>query len=245
MNLIVLLTATVTPQSSRLLTVTDPDQRAEEYRASIDWWIDRSSRFDFALAIAENSGYPVGALLPKSLGQLANVKALSVAPPTADEVCRGKGASEGSLIRNALPSLGLRRDDLLVKVTGRLAVRNFPRCLPRIDSRTAGVVDLPRHDRRWIDSRAFGGTGAYWHSHLVRLGSTADDRDGRNFEHELGELVAESVAQPSYRLQNFSEKPWFTGRSGTTGLPYGSGVRSVMRHSLLMPIDRARRAVTD
>lgn len=240
--LIVLLTGTIHPQTNSFLANSDARIREHQYRLSLIRWARAAQRHNFQVVMAENSLTNLEHIRPDGESGRA-LELMTVEPPTHDESLRGKGACEGSIIRQALKRMNPASGDVIAKVTGRLFVRNFPRCLPRLDPTVRAVVDIPRDKRNWVDSRVFAATASAWSSEFSQLGHTTDDRIGRNFEHELAQLSLPD-SMPASGVRNFAEKPWIVGYSGTTGKPYGLSITSAIRHTAFIPADRLRRLLT-
>jgi len=244
--MIVLLTATVTPQVDSNLQLVDPESRREQYRHAVRQWAELCTQTKMRLILVENSGEDLTKLVESAIGRVPpSVRLLESANPPLSLASRGKGATEGLMVDQAVASLKNEADDeLLFKCTGRLFVKNFQRTLGRTDVLNRQVyADIPRSMFDWLDSRYFGASMSIWRNELRGVGSTSDDSRGVNFEHELARVINQASAAPDIRVRNFREKPWIVGQSGTTGTMYGDGRLISLKLGLRRPLDRLRRRI--
>jgi len=241
LSLTVILTGTVIPQISNRLIISDPRTRALGYSEALESWAGLASKLDIRVIFAENSGFGLNQLSISATAR-ERLQFLPVPGPSPAQAVRGKGAAEHSILRAALDGITLSEDEILLKCTGRLFIRNFKRILPKRKPRFPFLIaDLPRGNWEWIDSRVFGGSVGIWREHLVHVGQFADDEKGFNYENDLARVATQLAKVSPRTVLNFTEKPWFRGQSGTTGDIYGAGLPASVRHTLLVPLDRLRR----
>ncbi|TFC41086.1 MULTISPECIES: hypothetical protein [Cryobacterium] len=240
----IILTATVTPQVDEHIHLIDPERRREQYRSAIAKWVELSEDMDLQPFIVENSGEDLPRLVRSAVGHRAHrMRHLAVSPPLPSVVSMGKGAAEAQMLNAAIQSLGSGNElEMVFKCTGRLFVRNFDRCVSQapVQQRTL-IADIPRKNFSWIDSRFFGASLGVWKSELRDVGVSSNDREGINYEHELATSVNNSAASDNVAVQNFREKPWVVGQSGTTGHLYGTSFVETSRRTMTRPLDRLRR----
>jgi hypothetical protein len=247
----VLLTATVTPQVDESLRVVDPEVRRAQYRAAIFRWWELCRDEKLTLVIGENSGEDLPGLVQSALGfRPPEIHLVNTTQPSTSVVSRGKGATEGLLIRDVVDALGSESDgEFLFKCTGRLFVKNFRQCMSRMPSNDSNsrvvFADIPRSKFEWIDSRFFGASLAVWRQEFRDLGSLSNDSAGINFENELAHAINLAAAGGPITVKTMSEKPWIVGQSGTTGERYAVGVPSLLKRHLLRPADQLRRRLDD
>ena len=240
----IILTATVTPQVDEHIHVIDPERRREQYRSAIAKWVKLSEDLDLQPLIVENSGEDLPLLIRSAVGHRAyRMRHLAVSPPPPPVVLMGKGAAEAQMLNAAIQSLvSVDELEMVFKCTGRLFVKNFDRCVTHAPTRQRTLIaDIPRKDFSWIDSRFFGASLGVWKSELREVGVTSNDREGINYEHELATSVNDSAASLNVAVENFREKPWIVGQSGTTGHLYGTSFIETSRRKIIRPLDRLRR----
>ncbi|NEK84255.1 hypothetical protein GCU60_00495 [Blastococcus saxobsidens] len=175
----------------------------------------------------ENSGFPVGELLSHLPARFArDVEVISYFEERSASGL-GKGVGE-ALMLDRLDSYVTECGhayELVVKVTGRLIVRNAGLLLPHTVSSQDAFVRL-RRDLTQVDSRLFAVTPAILHEHLTGLAGQVDERNGRYLEHAVAERVLTGVGTGLNR-RTFSVAPVFTGASGSTGAAYAGPRRLV------------------
>jgi hypothetical protein len=234
----VVLTATVRPHVASRLTLTDPVARAKDYRRALARWAALARTWpELRIVLAENSGADLDRLVA-GLPGVERVELISLTPPGASTVARGKGACEAALLTEVLPRLGTSDvNDLVLKCTGRLFVANVRRMLPsNHDSRA--VVARATVDLSFADARLFGATSAGWQRWLAGMSAEVDEPRGRWLENVLAGRLALALAGGGtvHRLRG---APRFEGRSGTDGRDYGRRPR--LRSVLTGPLEAALR----
>jgi hypothetical protein len=207
-NLIV-LTAAVEANPIYGSALSDPATRLKQYVASVSGWARIAEKCSFDLLVVETSG---------------NEEALAKYFPTCgfrveDEIAkRGKGAAEAVALDDALVNYQLSKESTVVKVTGRLQVRNATRLI--IPS--AGDVRVRRTlDRRYCDTRFFISSYAVWESTLTGMHHEVDDSNGRYLEHVMAKRLIDAE-YTGVEVARFAERPQIIGSSGTTNQKYGS-----------------------
>lgn len=239
----VILTATVTPQVSNFVHPTSQAERIKSYELALENWTLTANRADAHVVFAENSGFDLQRFSHASRYR-SRITMLNVPPPSPGQSQLGKGAAEQSILDYAMKALGPGDSEYVFKCTGRLFVRNFLQSLPPLPIGGPRVIaDIPRGSFAWVDSRFFGGNALAWREQLVKIGRDSDDLIGVNYEHGLASAALRFATESPGSVQTFAEKPWIVGTSGTTGHRYGRGVKSTLRHTLAMPLDRIRRRV--
>jgi hypothetical protein len=242
----VLLTATVTPQVRTNLALVDAESRRRQYRSSLRQWANICDPSTTNLVLVENSGEDLRALAESALGSIPpNIRLISAAKPSSGVVNRGKGATEGLMVDEAIASLGVETENqLLFKCTGRLFVKNFASTIDLARGTGRSIwADVPRSKFDWIDSRYFGATLSVWRDEFQGVGSASDDSQGLNYEHDLATVINSAAASSSVRVLTFREKPHFEGQSGTTGQSYTDGRNAGLKRRVLRPLDRVRRRI--
>jgi hypothetical protein len=210
----ILLTATVTPQVTADLYIQDPEVRRAQYMTSLRHWMPMAARHGAALVLVENSGADLTGLASEALGSVPrDLHLLSAPPPSEEDVHRGKGAAEAAMMDLFCATFRDDPAEAWYKVTGRLYVKNFTRCIPEllpVDSVIARVaMNLGQ-----MDTRFFGATAGTWSSHFTDAGRHVLDREEIFIEKVLMRRVLTAMGQGT-RLLRFGAQPAFLGRSGT------------------------------
>lgn len=215
MRPLVVLTATVTPASSSGLSLSDPNQRRAQYRATAHWWGKEGWRRGFDVLVAENSYDDLDAWLPPGVGGLRC--------PMSETPERGKGSGEVGILKSVIRHEGRRllERPWLAKCTGRLTLANPSGVLPLEPERSAFVSCRPSADFAEVDARFLVASPSVWDKHLLTFESDIDDRRGLYFEHVLAKGV-NSALLDGVKLRPFRRVPRFRGSSGTSGLKYNS-----------------------
>lgn len=237
------LTATVSPQVAlHTVALSDPDTRRRQYAESLRYWVALQERADFDLVFAENSGEDLRRFARVALGNQLPERLHLVECPLPDEsrVERGKGALEGAILDHVIAGLDPDTNVLIYKLTGRLTLRNWKRCLEARSTSSLLLVDVPRGNFDWVDSRLFGASLDIWNRYLCGSWEKCDDRIGVNMETVLAQHT--HILQSDGRVRTFKAQPSFGGSSGTTGASYQNALFRV-RRLLLAPLSRIRRAL--
>jgi hypothetical protein len=210
----ILLTATVTPQVTWDLHIADPAVRRHQYVESLRRWVPTAARHGATLVVVENSGEDLTVLACEAVGSVPDELILvNAPPPTPRDVERGKGAAEAAMMDLFSETFFGDPDEAWYKVTGRLFVKNFARCVPTAlppDSVVARVSMNLRH----MDTRFFGATAGLWRSHFTGAGVDVDDRREVFLEKVLMRRVLSAMGQGA-NLLRFGAQPAWYGRSGT------------------------------
>lgn len=209
----ILLTATVTPQVTRDLHLQDPEIRRRQYVESLRRWVPTAAAHEATLVLVENSGEDLERLARDAAGDVPDHLQLLPAPaPTPEDVERGKGAAEAAMM-DLFSRVTPDDDAVWYKVTGRLFVRNFARCVPE-ELPPDSIVARAAMDLRQMDTRFFGATAGFWRAHLTGAGVHVDDRAEFFLEKVLMRRVLTAMGGGS-RLLRFGAQPAWYGRSGT------------------------------
>ncbi|NEM05933.1 hypothetical protein [Geodermatophilus normandii] len=210
----ILLTATVTPQVTWDLHIQDPGVRRGQYVEALRRWIPTAASHGATLVLVENSGEDLERLAADAVGAVPDHLRLLPAPaPTPDDVERGKGAAEAAMMDLFSSTTADDDDSVWYKVTGRLYVRNFARCIPgAVPSRS--VVARAALDFHQMDTRFFGATAGLWRTHFTGAGVHVDDRAEFFLEKVLMRRVLTAMGEGA-RLLRFGSQPAWYGRSGT------------------------------
>ncbi|MGY1735353.1 hypothetical protein [Geodermatophilus sp. SYSU D00684] len=210
----ILLTATVTPQVTWDLHIQDPAVRRGQYVEALRRWVPTADAHGAVLVLVENSGEDLTRLARDAVGAVPGHLRLVEAPlPDPADVARGKGATEAAMMDLFCEDFFGDPDETWYKVTGRLFVRNFARCVPGPlppDSVVARIAVNLGH----MDTRFFGATAGLWRDHFRDAGRHVDDRSDVFIERVLVRRVLTALGEGA-QLLRFGAQPAWYGRSGT------------------------------
>jgi len=211
----ILLTATVTPQVTWDLHIRDPDERRAQYVESLRRWVPTAAHHQADLVVVENSGEDLERLVCEAAGDVPPfVQLLHAPPPTDADVARGKGAAEAAMMDLFCETFARDgSDEAWYKVTGRLFVKNFDRCIPPVLPEPSVVARVALNMRQ-LDSRFFGATAGLWRRHFLGTGVHVDDHEGIFLERVLMRRVLTAMGE-GVPLLRFGAQPAWYGRSGT------------------------------
>lgn len=210
----ILLTATVTPQVLADLYIRDPAVRRRHYLESLRRWLPVAARHGATLVLAENSGEDLTRLAREAVGDVPSMlRLLNVPPPSTHEISRGKGAAEAAMMDIFCAKFFDDPDEAWYKVTGRLFVKNFSKCVPDHLPPNSAVARVAMNLQQ-MDTRFFGATAGLWHSHFTGAGSSVRDVDDVFIEKVIMRRMLTAMGEGA-QLLRFGAQPAFVGRSGT------------------------------
>lgn len=118
---VILLTATVDPKGTAWTRLQDPGIRKAQYLYAIDFYLRET---DCDIVFCENTGADIFDEI-ESAEKYKRLEYLTFDGNDYDK-CRGKGYGEAIIIRYAIEnSLRIRNSDLVIKITGRVIIRNL------------------------------------------------------------------------------------------------------------------------
>ena len=209
-----LLTATVTPQVVEDLYVRDPTERRLQYRESLRRWVATAAKHGATLVLVENSGEDLTRLAHDAVGEVPSLlRLVEASAPSAEDVQRGKGAAEAAMMDLFCEMFFNDPSESWYKVTGRLFVKNFSRCIPPELPSNAAVARVALNFRQ-MDTRFFGATAGLWRTHFTHAGVHVLDREDVFIEKVLMRRMLTAMGEGAHLLR-FNAQPAFAGRSGT------------------------------
>jgi hypothetical protein len=222
-NIVVLLTATIDPRNTPMVVRRDPRQRLDDYMSALrKCWFSKQLKVN--LVFCENSNFDIAdirVLCAKNANPNCRTEAISFDgqqyPPHL-----GKGFGEIGIISHALRHSKLLGDGnpLVVKVTGRLAIRNIRKLLRMIQEHSGFDISCDfRGNLQWADSRIFVASANFLRSYLVPMQGLADDSRGISFEHVLGRASHRAVGD-GLRWVPMLCTPQIQGTQATSGVHY-------------------------
>ncbi|MEP5253961.1 MAG: hypothetical protein ABJQ39_02800 [Winogradskyella arenosi] len=118
-NIVLVLTATVEPNSRDTLVVIDPEERKKQYLEALKFYINDTK---FKIVFVENSGNSLASQFHNDEGRIEFIT-FNSEPSYPD---KGKGVKEYEIIEYALMhSKFIKHSDYFIKITGRLKVLNI------------------------------------------------------------------------------------------------------------------------
>ena len=212
-DLVILLTGTITPNSLSNLTIKDPEIRRQQYYDALNFYIKQTQ---FKIVFAENSNdrlenFP---LLPNRIEYLT----FESTPIQPD---RGIGYKELEIIDFALQNSNfLKEAKSVVKITGRLKVLNLnllSRKFLKLGENKFNLIYAHSFGLKNMDARCFFFTIDFW-PYLKKAGRDIDLR--YNFELSLWDAICQyqSIEENNYRQLNIPLR--IKGISGSFGNKY-------------------------
>src|ERR1035438_482175 len=192
----ILLTAAINAREVVNVARRDPRVRLNDYKNALALWLrDRAVR---KIIFCENSCYDLAELERVSTANNPHGKEVEFLsfegnnfPPQL-----GKGSGEMAILRHALDHSRLIKGDARVmKVTGRLYVRNAGRLIRQIESRPEVEVFCDfRGGLTYGDSRVFCTSPRFLETYLMPFRHLADESRNICVEHLLGRAIHRAMS---------------------------------------------------
>jgi hypothetical protein len=214
-SFVLLLTATIDPGATPMVARSDPRTRLKDYEQALSAWLECGAVRQIVLY--ENSGYDIGSLREIARRFPRHEVEFHSFEGNREAAARGKGYAELVGIARTLAESKLIKDDqLIVKCTGRLIVRNAVRLLTAIERERFDVMCTLHSYLSYAESRLFVATPAFISDYLLGQQEVIDDLHDVVFENALAYATARALAdRKSWRP--FPLLPVMEGVSGTTG----------------------------
>lgn len=215
---VLLVTATIRPNTGRVVAVTDPTVRARQYESALARWLATLDPARDRVVVAESSGADTAGLV--ALGRAWSPQAFSLLelPGCTPTLRGGKGSGEAAMVEAVVAELcrqGLDPTTPVTKCTGRLYVANHRDYGPMSgDVRAALRSDLVFADSRYWTLRL--GLAA---QHLTGIAAEVDELAGIDVEHVFARRVLQALGAGA-RWERWPELPRIVGVSGSTGSDY-------------------------
>ena len=236
----VLLTATVRPENTPYVASGIPQSRLTEYRQALRNWLNVP--VPFPVVLCENSGYDLSGFAAICEADNRLRRAVTLLSFDDNEAAHryGKGHGELALIERCLAQERSRSlKGRILKITGRLWVRNAAALVEALAGETADVACDLQRDLTFADSRVFCATRTFWEHYLLPRRVEADDRKGVYFEHVLARAVHSALGDGG-KWAPLPLCPWIEGSSATSGKPYPA---NLARRTGQVCLSRLKRAV--
>jgi len=233
---VLLLSATIDPGDTPMVARRDPNLRRRDYEQALRAWLQ--SGCVERIVFCENSNQDLGSLEAVSAAfPRCQVEFISFSGNVSDPR-RGKGVGELNIIAHALShSSLLSRSELVIKCSGRLAVRNAAALVWRLRATEFDIMCNLKFYLTFADSRLFAATPAFLADYLLRFGDLVNEAEGLWFEHALACAAASAIADRKV-WRPFPKYPRFHGFSGTHGIPMTEGLMKQIGKSIYFRMRR-------
>lgn len=213
---VILLTACVNPSGMPFTVLTDTSERLRQYRDALDFYLNETP---FPIVFCENTLCDFSSDY-KSFIDNGRLEYLTFDGNRFDK-SKGKGYGEANIMEEAFRrSRLLATCDMLVKITGRLIVRNIALLLKDNDRMLTTTIQTFFPNHRMIDSRVLVIPKEYAMNDFLTRKERINDSEGVFFEHVLYESL---LSRHSYVYIPFLKVPLIEGMSGSKGDEYKSG----------------------
>ena len=241
-DLVILLTATITPNSYSKLKIVEPEVRKQQYQEALDFYVQKT---DLKIVFAENSGDPLEEfpVLPDRI-EYISFKSEPIQPD------RGKAYKELEIIDFAFRnSKFIKEAKAVAKITGRLKVLNFNRLsgkFHKLRKKKHSLIYANSFKPRNMDSRCFFFTLDFW-QYQKRVGQNITLL--YNFELSLWDSIHEYNKIKGKEYKPFYSPLRIEGMSGSFGYGYKNNfiihharlIRNLLQKFLSIDVSRIKR----
>lgn len=208
MDTVILLTGCINPNGMSFTQLTDVNERQKQYVEAIHYYIKET---DCKIIFCENSDTNINYNFENY-----NYRLEIVSFKGNQDKQRGKGYGEAEIIEYAFQkSKWLKDNKIVIKITGRLIVKNIRQIVKSLKSEEDFVTCLFHSDYKFADSRIICATSSFY-KELYNNKKKIDDSCGVYFEH----ILCSTVLDSQLPFIPFSEEPLILGISGSTGQTY-------------------------
>ena len=221
MHFHLLLTACINPDGMPFTKVSDKDVRMQQYRKALDFYLDETP---YPIIFAENSNTDISPYYSDAI-QSGRLEVLTFAGN--DNKTKGKGYGEACIIEHVLDhSKMLTADSVVVKITGRLVIKNLTDVLTKTFpcQDPMSVICSFNADLSFPDSRLLVAPIPFLRIFLADK-EQMNDNENVFFEH----VLARTIFKREFPYAPFWVEPFITGISGSTGQEYHSPIASRSR----------------
>jgi len=223
-NIVLLLTATIDPRGVSIARKNKED-RLNDYIKALQGWINNSQVKKIVFCENSNSDLTRLKNLCLDLPAEKSIEFLSfdglIDPPE-----RGIGFGEMLIIEYAFKnSKLLSTADFVIKVTGRLYVRNINKLIVAVEK--SQYIDIWCDYRRYLTSTVsfiFCAKVSYFQKYIIPFKNKVDERYKKsNFEHALANAIHTSMAA-AHHWRPLPFTPRITGISASRNRAYNSSL---------------------
>lgn len=223
----ILLTATIAPENVPNLIRSGIALRENDYIVSLRKWFLTG----IPLVFVENSSY-VSEEIDALFASRNDCEYLSFITKKSQF---GKSHGEAEIMDYAfVNSKIIQKSDVIVKVTGRLFVKNALSILSNFDKmKDIGVMCWFKENMTFADSRFFIGQKLFYDKYLLPELITINEEQGIYFEHVTARATCRCMAD-GHRWHMFYRMPILEGYSGTEGVRYRNDVFRIIKRDLVV-----------
>lgn len=234
---VLIITGCIFPEKDiPILKLTDANERKKQYVDSIKYYIEHGVVDN--IVYCDNSGAAVEEEVLEFAEQYKKKFEWLSYKGDSDKVKeKGKGYGEGEIMNFVLENSRLVQDcSILVKVTGRLKIRNFNMLVLCASHKIFFAPNLTNDERIYINTRFYIMPKEMFVKYFRRAYLLVDDCKGCYLEHAFGMCVT------NYKIKykTFLVYPAAEGMSGSTGILYNASFWQLMKDTVKMHIARIR-----
>ena len=208
----ILLSGSIKPNDVFSLKRSDPLTRENDYYHAISKWL----KFNIPVVFCENSNYNSGKIknISSPLFEFLQYEELQ------DLSERGKGLGEYLIMKYAHEhSKFLERSEYVIKVTGRLFIRNFKKILRSAERLDFDVMAPLENNLKWSDSRLIIYQREFFDRYFTPCASQINDSSGLPFERALA-FAIHTLLSDNKKWEMLPYYPKYEGFSGTHNKRY-------------------------
>ena len=210
---VILLTACVNPGGMPFTTLVDTSERLRQYREALNFYLCQTS---LPVVFCENTLCDFSEDYRNYINE-GRLEYITFDGNGFDR-CRGKGYGEALIMGEAFGrSRLLAACDFVVKITGRLTVRNIGALVRDNGRMMTPTIQTFYPNNRMIDSRVFIAPKSFVTDNFLSRKEQISDSEDIFFEHILFESL---VSRCSFVYVPFLKVPLIEGVSGSTGNQY-------------------------
>jgi hypothetical protein len=238
---LLLLSATIQPKGMSALKLHDAEERRGQYETNFRYWLAATGINIDGILLMENSGADLGSFHNLADRENTSGRKIEIIGLDMNDFPRelGKGFGEFRALDVALRQSQLAaQSDYLVKLTGRLRVRNLGSIIHNLDlpfDLCGDVHPYPDPARGVIDSRLIVFDRNFYFKNCMGLYEEMNDSAGEYAEHRFYQLVRRTPA--ARVVTRLPREPRWVGASGSTGERYDS-----LKKKIVYPMKILRRA---
>lgn len=222
-RIVILLTATITPNTFDTLVLSNPEERRSQYLNALHFYLKHTN---YSLVFVENSGESIKDHFIDYENRIEFLSFTSI--PSTETEDKGKGLKEMEIINFAIiHSERIRHAKVIIKITGRLKVLNINRIT--VDflkvHHSLKLVSGNIYKIGKIDSRCFIFATAFW-PYLKERGEFVNLK--YSFESALWDAIKNFCISNQGIYRGLSRPLRIQGVSGGFGTAYNHGFFMMM-----------------